>query len=419
MFTRVTLGSRASCKYLGVGIGGCSEHICKLEMTTSAIKKFGDNKVKLMLVGSSTPQGWSTETLLMRWVEQNGNEVVFVLNDQAIPGFSACEKWRVYELEFKGKCVKTVPGTKYGSNSPQEVHMKFPGKVTVAKDGFPVPLSYDFQDLKKLSEKTKGDFVDIFGIVIKTPAIDVTASLPKMPVSLGQGDVAQNVDFLGEHAVLSLKVGDRVALRAARIHEYLGVKTVQTAYLTVIEINPAKRTGIPEVPDLEDGPKKKAIKLTHNQVFTIEEAKQKAVEMQKLADGGDEVPTCKFCLPGNLEKFTKDFFEKDPPLLEMNGVEKMCWITNIQEGDHSIEAKVWHKPCADLFEFTPETLRKLWEKGLEHEGEQDDILKEMNAALDTRIKANCTLKVWTYGYKTKINKIQLNVDDAEFMSDSE
>ena len=221
-------------------------------MATSAITKYGQNKVNMMLMAVSTPKDWQKNTVFMRFAEENGSQALFVLTEQAISDFKACEPWNVYAIEFLGRFVKSSKEkTKYGFTAAHDVTLKNHCKISLAKKSFPNPISYKFADWDELSMKKKGEYLDIIGIVTKTPSVDASAVIPKMQVSLGQGCTVQIVDFLGEHASVTLKEGDKVVLGGVCVDIYQSKISLQTGYLTILEINPAERVGIPKTINMQ------------------------------------------------------------------------------------------------------------------------------------------------------------------------
>ena len=66
------------------------------------------NKYRAMLVAAVVPDNWGKETLLMRFVEENGASTPFYLTAAAKEQFKGCEQWKIYEMTFAGKCVRTT-----------------------------------------------------------------------------------------------------------------------------------------------------------------------------------------------------------------------------------------------------------------------------------------------------------------------
>ena len=79
--------------------------------------------------------------------------------------------------------------------------------------------------------------MDIIGKVVKLPVFDANSSIPKLRLELRNGNYEQTVYLLGEHASLHLRPDDVVCFANLKVNEYRNVRSLQTAYLTLIEIN--------------------------------------------------------------------------------------------------------------------------------------------------------------------------------------
>ena len=63
-----------------------------------------------ILVAKGEPAKWSAETLLLRFVEENNADTVFILTGKALEQFRSCETWRAYEFTVNGSAVKKSGG---------------------------------------------------------------------------------------------------------------------------------------------------------------------------------------------------------------------------------------------------------------------------------------------------------------------
>ena len=133
---------------------------------------------------------------------------------------------------------------------------------------------------------------------------------------LTSGDLSQELFLLGEHADISLQVGDVLAVSGCRIKIWESVRSVETAFLSVLEKNPVVREGIPDVPRSGNGERpRKAMKLAQQRIISAEEAKQIMSRLvSDVPEGAVNSVSQVIALKGVLQKLDEDFFEKDAPL---------------------------------------------------------------------------------------------------------
>ena len=121
---------------------------------------------------------------------------------------------------------------------------------------------------------------------------------------------------------------------------------------------------------------------------------------------------CIFAISGTLPQLTDEFFEEGPPTLS-GTKEVMCWKTQLHDQTGDLDVRIWDKPCYELFQITVEKLRSYWEDGNEHGERRPDILTVLNAQLGMEVICNCQATVWSYGYKIREHKMQINVNHLE------
>ena len=98
--------------------------------------------------------------------------------------------------------------------------------------------------------------------------------MPKLVVQLGNENYTQEVHFLGEHSNLRFQIKDVVALAGVKTHEWREQRTVQTTYLSMIEINPVPRANVKHpIVTQEEGPKRKALRSAPSTIMSVAEAK--------------------------------------------------------------------------------------------------------------------------------------------------
>jgi len=331
--------------------------------------------------------------------------------------FKECEVGRIYDVEVNGKCVRLVMGfAKYGVRSTQEVRTKFPMKLALSKATWPPAYKYECIDWASLNQICDGAWVDIAGRVAQRPERDLSSSLPKLQVVLCSGSLTTVVDFLGGHADQILNEGTMVVLGGVRVKEYRQVRTLQTAYLTSIEIDPTQREGIPEVGPLQSGePKQKAIRITPVHTMTVAELKNLTAEMTTNAIEGHVVADKDFSVIWKLSELNNTFFEGQTPSVGEEK-EKACLAVNLSDASGEISMKLWDKACYELFAMTVSKRREQWELGVEEEGKRDEVLKTLNKPIvENRVRVIGVAKIWTYGFKEKKHVAQINGNYLELL----
>ena len=102
-------------------------------MTTStgtSLRRVGNNSYNGMLVAIARPEGWQKKQMLMRFEEENGTSTVFIVEDKALPSFTDCELWRIYDIAVSGRCVRTSSGEqRFGVRKTIKIHLKYQNLV--------------------------------------------------------------------------------------------------------------------------------------------------------------------------------------------------------------------------------------------------------------------------------------------------
>ena len=308
-----------------------------------------------MLVGKATPPNWARDTLLLRFLDRDGRDTVFVVSDEALHKFGECELWRAYDLVVPGECVKRGSSeARYGVRNTLEVNFQFPCKLEVAKKVWPAKMKYQFIDWEQLNQLQHDQFVDLIGRVTSQPVKDMNQTLAKAYLVLAWGSMSQEVVLLGEHANLQFDINDVVAFAGLRMQEWKGVRTLQTAYLTVIERNPGAGEHIPEIPkSLESEPKRKVMRMKPSNQLRVSDVLQLTDSMLRDAENELATPTREFSLSGTLSELNATFFEQDVPILQVGEHEKMCWRTTLTDATGTIEVKIWDRACYQIFRAPP------------------------------------------------------------------
>jgi len=386
-----------------------------------------------MVVAKAKPTTWSQATILLRFVEQNGISTSFFVSGDALPQFEVLEKWRIYELTIPGACVKSSNGTnRYGVINSIEVRLKYPCKLELSKKAWPFIFPYRFIDWNGLNQASDNQFIDIIGRIATPPNRDTNAPFPKMIVELTNEDYIQSVEILGNHTASEIHVGDVVAFAGVRVKEWRNDRTLETSYLTLIEINPTRRQGIPEINTQAEGePKRKAMKMSFQTPITVAEivrqtqvlvndAERRVAEIarrsQVVVDDAkrrEDNSVIEFNSIARFAEIDETFFDADPPVLGEGAQAKMSWKTRISDPTGDTQVKVWDKACFTLFQITAAKMRTLWETGVENTEERETILATLNANLQKEFRLSCTARVWSYGFKNVKHELQINVNLVE------
>ena len=291
------------------------------------------------------------------------------------------------------------------------MNVRYPLKVTVAKEAWPLTVPYEFISWDSLPQKDSRSFVDLVGRVLEKPVSDANSTIPKMIVTLCNGDLKQNVHFLGQHAGVPLQVGDLVAMAGAHISEWRGERSLETNFLTIVDVNPRHHGDLFGAPDIDGLQwKRKAMRLTSHNVLRIAEVK---TQMDALLAAAPTEEQKEFMLVGRLVALSEDFFELDPPIVGGDRQGEMCWQTFADDPTGRIAVKVWDKVCVDLFHATAVQLRELWEEGNAHVGRRNDILDSLSSELQYEARAACVGRVWTYGARKDKQSVQGNINAVE------
>ena len=382
----------------------------------TSLRRVGSNEYSAMLVASGKPANWSNETLLLRFVEKNGASTPFFLTGEALQQFKKCEQWCIYDITVPGKCVKTSSGvSKYGVNSAYEVVLKLAcSKLEKSQKAWTFRFPYTFVEWSNLQQSTDNTYVDIIGQVLEKPVLDANSVLPKKIVLLGNQNLTQEVHFLGDHSHLRLKARDNVSLAGVKIHKWQDQRTIQTTYLSVIEINPTPTENLilPEICD-DDAPKRKAMRFTPSAMVSIEDVKKMQEQAVNDFQQSSSKDNTNFSMVCKIAAFDTSFFTKDLPVVDVKEKEVMCISTSVQDQTGTLTVKLWDRACYELFKVTASELRELWEQGINDLSSQNDILQTLNQNLDSECECACSLSTWQRGFKDVKVEVNINVNAVE------
>ena len=206
---------------------------------SAMLKPTGISSYTAMVVAMGKPAKWGEKTLLVRFVEQNGQSTVFVISGAALGAFETCEQWCIYDMQVPGKCLKRRDSRKrFGVHSSYEVVLKFPCPLKPSAIVWPLRLAYKFIEWNKMKHLSHAETFDMCGKVASVPVSDLTAMPPKSTVKLSCQGSVQDVQLYGAHKSTKLAVGDVVAVSGLGVRKWKRRKVVRTLLLTVVEVNP-------------------------------------------------------------------------------------------------------------------------------------------------------------------------------------
>ena len=382
----------------------------------STLKRTGISDYSAMLA-VRYDTNWESKAILMRFIEENGISTVFVLTGEGANPFQKCEQWRVYDMLIPGKCVKSSASfAKYGVRNTQEVVMKYPcSKVELSKHGWPVVIPYAWTAWESLNQQTPDAYVDILGQVLSKPTLDPAASVAKLKVTLGNESFQEEVSLLGSHAGIVLKKGDIVALCGARVHAWKEQRSIQSSFLTVVQINPPARADEPfDISVNETGSKCKAIKISAPSAKTVNQVLQMQAELVRASEQNQPKTTREFSVRGFVGELTPDFFDGDAPVTDTKKEKEIIrWLTNLTDATGNIKVVVWDRAGTDLFDASASGVRAMWEDGVENKEKREQIIDGLNKKLRCEILAVCSMEVRVYGKKELIHDAQISINAVE------
>lgn len=386
------------------------------DIGSTAIKRTKSSKVALMLMAKSKPSNWSTSTLLCLFEEKTGARTVIVATEAAMESLLTCDVGRIYDVLIPGKCVKVASGKQtYGHRISQEVHTKRPLTVDGSLETWSSIFKYSFIDWQLLDQKEAGSVVDIIGRVSTLPERDFTSKIDKVQISVVNGEFTTTLDLLGEEASILFEVGDVILCGGLRVKEYRNVRSLQTSFLTIIEINPQKRDGIPAVPPIDNEPKRKVMRISDTNVCSVAELLSLQQQMEQDAKADKAVIEKNVTVTGTLDSFDVKLFARQSPTVGEENL-KICLPVNFKDNTGTIVMTLWDKAGSKLLDMSAERLLAMWEDGVEDEDKQDDLLDILNDRVRIgQVRITATVKVRKYGIKDMKYDVQVNANFLEFV----
>ena len=359
---------------------------------------------------------WTPPTAMVRMVAQDGTNTVIFATDQAIQQFQDLELFRIIDMTIPGMCVKNnKQGAKYGVPGPFEVRLKYETKTSIASTAWPLKLSYNWTLFTDLNQCQDGEYVDVAGRVLHEEKIPQSsaAALQKSILVLGDDGHEVSLELLGSHVNITTTSGDVIAVKGARVVEWKHKRTLQTGFLTYLEVNPRSIAELPDISTLEDlqgQPRQKAIKLSLPNPISMLQTQESMKRMLQDVSAQLEVSPMDCTLEGKFRPLTDAFFEDDPPFVGDVEAPKVCLAGHVFDGTAELPVKIWTQAAALLLDVSVETLQESWNTGNAEPAKQTKLLEKLNKNMQHTFKMSCTAKVWK---ATKQSIVDLNVNELE------
>ena len=365
-------------------------------MPMTSLKRSGQIDYEAMITGKLDRPTWPQPSLLLRCTERNGVSTLFIVtNENTIQHFQTLEQNTIYSMQINGRCVRNnIIGLKFGVRGEYEVRLQFRVPIGICKNVWPLQLNYDLTRFTDLLQCDHGKYVDVFGRLLAKRAPLVSTSLPKLILTLTADGLKRDVQLLGTYATFAVDVGDMVAIKDALVQTYNGEKIVQTAFLSIVQVNPNLLPAFPAFSEFEGEPPRKAMKVELKTTSTIEHANQILKKMLADVEAGISVPPMDLLLRGKIHTLDNDFFVKDASLVggvDSGRVRRPAVVSDIT-GD--IRVMICTVAALELFLVSSKhRLREICEDGDRNEKNRDELLKMMNAHLGKWFLLRCTAKI--------------------------
>ena len=199
-----------------------------------------------------------------------------------------------------------MSSVRYGIIAFMEIKLSYACNVTLSKDAWPFVHDYDlcpWDDLNQVADET---LVDVVRRSVEDVSVDPVSSLKKALLRLGYGNLVQTVELLGDFANLQIRKGNVVLCGGLRVKEYQKERSLETTYLSLVEINPRNTR---KVPDSEEGqPKRKAMRMSDGAILHTARVLEMAATMEHSASIGETPSATDFLLRGTFDAFEASFF---------------------------------------------------------------------------------------------------------------
>ena len=396
----------------------------------SMFKRFNNLNAKVML--KIKPAGWSMPTLLVRLHTQTGDEIMMLCTGEAMSLDQNLLEDRIYNFEIAGKSVKkNTNGIKNGIMGTFDIVCKFVPKFTLAETAWPTIIHYNLKSFINLVGVGADDWIDVMGRVQEIGPIEERIVQPKngdtskaytltsRTVTLRSGEFHEELDLVFPHTNLKLKMGDVLAIRGCKMKEYNMRRKITTAFMTMVEVNPAPSEKLGDFPKEESGtPSKKAMQGIATKPIPMSELFREMENFRNAFVSGqcDINAKREMTVLAKLEPFTDKFFEYGRPLYGNDTFPKMRIMAVLLGTTGRIpNTTIWDDAAKSIFKTDGNTIAGLWES-CEGETGTDNFLAVLNAPTEKEFRFGINARLWKPEAKEKNEvKVQIHVQWAEEM----
>ena len=386
-----------------------------MAMSVTSLKRSGEIDYEAMITARLDRRSWFQPTLLVRCTEENGVSTLFIVQKKGIQRFDTLEKFTVYTMRIKGCCVENNDmGFKVGVPGPFQVKIQCWCDIYKCSKAWSLQLQYEITPFTDLQQRSVDTYCDVIGRLLGKASPALSTSLPKLILTLMADGVKQDVECLGDHASIAANVGDVVAIKNAVIKKYKGERRLQTALLSVIEINPKQSESLPAITPLSDFENESPHKVRKMELkplvandyasqVTIDHANLMLKKMVADVKAGKEGAPLHFVLRCKIHQLDNDFFTNNAPFVGYSDAETVRWQTQVSDMTGAMCVVIWTSAAVSLLEVSPSRLRTIWEDGDRNESNRADLLKALNAKLDKYFLLRCTAKLWNDTVDVNVN----------------
>ena len=239
---------------------------------------------------------WASQPLVLRLINRDCQEIMAIASDAAKTNLAHVEKGVVYNFIVPGACVKKSDPEKTGVDCTVELRLRNRIEAERASEGWREKISFNFTRFVDLAQLPDQTWVDVVGFLhrdadvtkrVVTQNGGASYTLYSREIVLQSGEFHETLELLGEHSALTLRVGDVVAVRQAKLTTWNQVRKLSTGIVTHIIVNPTAEDEVSPPVKLEDptSPTKKAAGMKDVTEVTLAEIiQQRDILLRRVRD---------------------------------------------------------------------------------------------------------------------------------------
>ena len=366
------------------------------------------NVLNAKVLQMAVAHSWNSTPLLLRLITQEQKEILLVATDDAKTSLMSMQKGVAYNITVPGACVKQSDAAKTGVPCKTELRMRY--KVQFDRDTatWPTQVPYQFVKFVELSKVDEGSWVDVIGFVTEireTVSRDIKAAkgpaytLQSREIILQSGEFHESVELLGGHTDMTIKVGDVMAVRQAKMSSWNQIRKLSTGVSTHIVVNPAAASNIdaPVKPRDASTPTKKAAGTKDIKIMTLQDIRvQRDALLRAVRVEGQDPKTVRVeaATKAKFVSYDNGLFETGFPFYGSDEQPMMKFPVVLQDETGQLSrVTLWHDACQKLFQTDAPTCLNLWQACDSDEG-KEEMLEKLNAQIDTTFQFWMTLTAW-------------------------